>query len=81
MKKTYYLDENNNIVSREKSTHFRVAEYDDKGNFIGETFGISKPISYEEEQRNMNVGEPSEEIQEFLNSFVDRHGNHPFQKK
>jgi hypothetical protein len=81
MKKTYYLDDDNNIVKREESTHFIVQEFDDKGRFIGEQFGFNNQNNLKKEKSEMIIIEPSSEIQAVLDSYTDRHGNHPFRKK
>ena len=41
MNKIYYLDDNHNIVPKEKSTHFYAQELDENGNLIEEKFGMT----------------------------------------
>ena len=76
MTRIYYLDANNNIVNKEEATHFIVQELDENGNLINETFGYTK----ENFEPEIKVGKPSKKIQDVLDSFVDRHGEHPFRK-
>lgn len=79
MEKAYFLDDNNNIVSKEESTHFMVQELDENGVLERETFGIT------ESQMNKHIDqkfdyEPTEEVKNILDNYVDRHGNHMFRK-
>jgi len=75
----FYLDDQNNIVSLEESTHFIIQELDDHDNIIKETFGVTKK-PWEIENQNQKVGEPTKEMKEILNNIQDKNGNYVFRK-
>ena len=79
MNKIYYFDDNNNIVSKEESTHFIVQELDENDNLINETHGITKN-PWEYENQNISVGEPSPEIKNIMDNVTDKDGNYIFRK-
>lgn len=40
--RVFYFDDDDNIVDKDKATHSIIQNYDDNGNFIGETFVSNK---------------------------------------
>lgn len=77
MVKTYYLDDDDNIVSKEKSTKYVIHELDENGNLIKETFGRTKipDINY-----NDLVDTNSKEVRGILDNITDQNGNYIFRK-
>ena len=79
MVKTFYLDDDNNFVSKEEATHFIVQEYDENDNLVKETYGFTKK-PWEMQDYNKVVEEPSEEIKNVLDNVKDKDGNYLFRK-
>lgn len=79
IKKTYFLDDNNNIVDQDKATHFMVEDFDEKGELIEETFGMINASS-QAKDKNVFEGEVTPEMQEVLDNYKDRNGNYMFRK-
>ena len=79
MNKTYYLDDKNNIVSSEEATHIVVQELDEKGQLVNETFAIPES-RMNGEVHSEPIPEPSDEVKNILDNYVDRNGNHIFRK-
>ena len=76
---THFLDDNNNIVPKEESTHFIVRETDENGKLISETFGrMNKKPG--EESKNVFEEEVTPEMQEILDNYKDKNGNYMFRK-
>lgn len=81
MQKTYFLDDDNNIVESDKATHTIIQELDDNGNLIREVFGYTKIPQKEVEDDGFLDKEPSPAIQKVLDDYVDLDGSHPFRKQ
>ena len=76
---THYLDDDNNIVSKEESTHFIVEKTDENGMLIEETFGSMKKQS-EFDNQNVFHGELTKEMQDIIDNYTDKDGNYMFRK-
>lgn len=71
MRNVYYLDDDNNIVSKDKATNVIVSEYDEDGNLISETHAI--PESHLRVEPVEDSIELSDEAQAFVEQFVKEH--------
>ena len=78
--KIFYLDDNNNIVDKDKATRSIIQEFDENGNMVREIFGRNKNVPIEKVKMR-SYDEFTEEEKDFLAGFVDKDGNHPFARK
>lgn len=61
-----YFDDDDNIVDKENATHSIIQNFDDNGNFIGETF-VSKKNNPQTTNGNNNIGNiTSEDIDRMI---------------
>ena len=79
-KNIYFLDDDNNIVSSDKATHFITRETDEKGNLIEETRGLTTKKPSNTNYNVLDESEITDEMQDIINNYRDKDGNYMFRK-
>ena len=67
-----YLDENNNIVDREKATHSIIRQTDEEGNLVMEEFSVDETVPLVDLE---DYDDFTEYEKEFIDGFVDADSN------
>jgi hypothetical protein len=77
--KTYYLDDDHNIIDSEKATQIVVNVYDENGNMIEEKWGIIRKPGVRPNYNETEI-EMTPEMGEVLRNVKDMHGNYLFRE-
>ena len=77
--KTYYLDDDHNIVDREKATQIVANVYDENGNMIEEKWGIIRNPGVRPNYNETEI-EMTPEMVEVLRNVKDMNGNYLFRE-
>jgi hypothetical protein len=77
--KTYYLDDDHNIIDSEKATQIVVNVYDENGNMIEEKWGIIRKPGVRPNYNETEI-EMTPEMVEVLRNVKDMHGNYLFRE-
>ena len=74
---TYFVDDNNNLVPKDKATQVIMVETDKGGNMVRETFGMteSQLIASRANKEQEPLEKPSPELQAFLDRFAVEHAS------
>ena len=77
--KTYYLDDEHNIVDREHATKTVVTVYDENGNLIEEKWGLLRKPGKRRKYNESEI-ELTPEMVEILRNVKDMNGNYLFRE-